>query len=210
MSEAAGVERFAGGGRVTGVIGLLIVAGIVALAITDPGGMPLWVTAGALVVAVLIWATMLRPQVSVAEGRLVLRNMLETIRIPLAAVEELAVRQVLVVRVADKRYVCPGVGRSLRHAIRAGSADSPRITRPALGPALGGSTPSQAESGIAYADFIEHRIKDLVQLDRQRRGIRAYSAEAEALASEVRREPAFLEIVALAATTAFLVLAILL
>ena len=210
MSEAKDVERFAGGGRVTGVIGLVVAAGIVVIAITEPGEIPLPVVAGALVAAVLIWSTMLKPQVSVAGDRLVLRNMLETIRIPLAAIEEVAVRQVLVVRVADKRFVSPGVGRSVRQAIRSGGDSSPRYTRPALGPALGGATPSQIESGIAYADYVEHRIKDLVQLDRDRRRIRAYSDEAEALASEVSREPAFIEIVALAAATGFLVLSILL
>jgi hypothetical protein len=210
MSDARDVERFAGGGRVTGVIGLVIAAGIIVLGVLDPDGIPLPVVAGALVVAVLIWSTMLKPQVSVADHNLVLRNMLETIRIPLAAIEELAVRQVLVVRAGEKRFVSPGVGRSVRQALKATGDDTPRYTRPALGPALGGSAPSQTESGIAYADFIEHRIKDLVQLDRERRGIRAYSDEAEALASEVQREPAFVEIVALVATTAFFVLSILL
>lgn len=57
---------------------------------------------------------------------------------------------------------------------------------------------------------MEHRIKDLAQLDRERRGIRSYSDEAEALASEVRREPAYVEIVALVASTAFFVVSILL
>ena len=52
---------------------------------------------------------------------LVLRNMLSTIYIPLAAIEEVAVRQVLAVRAGDKRYVCAGVGRTLRQAMK-GSA----------------------------------------------------------------------------------------
>jgi hypothetical protein len=210
MSGASDVERFAGGGRVTGVIGLVLAGGIVAIALVEPGEIPLPVVAGALVAAVLIWSTMLKPQVSVSDGSLVLRNMLETVRIPLAAIEEVAVRQVLAVRVAGRRFVSPGVGRSVRQALNAGREDAPRYSRPALGPALGGSTPSQIESGVAYADFVEHRIKDLAQRDRERRGIRAYSDEAEALASEIRREPAFIEIVLLAATTAFLILSILL
>jgi hypothetical protein len=210
VSDVPGVERFAGGGRVTGVIGLVVAAGIVVLAALDPAGIPLPVVAGGVVAAVLIWSTMLKPQVSVADGRLVLRNTLETIRIPLAAIEELAVRQVLVVRVGEKRYVSPGVGRSVRQAITASRSDGPTATKPALGPALGGGTPSQVDAGIAYADYVEHRIKDLAQLDRERRGIRRYSDEAEALASEVRREPAFVEIVALVASLGFLVVSILL
>ena len=210
MTDAGGVERFAGQGRVTGVIGLLIAAGMVGLFILDPDEIPLWVAAVAVLCGVLIWSTMLKPQVSVRGDRLVLRNSLETIRIPLAAIDELAVRQVLAVRVGRKRFVSPGVGRTVRQAIKSAREEPPGYSKPALGPALGGSAPSQVEGGISYADFIEHRIKDLVDLDRKRRGIRAYSDEAEALASEVTREPAFIEIVALVASVAFLVLAILL
>lgn len=209
MSDAQGVERFAGSGRVTGVIGLVVAGGIVVLGVMDPDEIPLPVVAGAILAAVLIWATMLKPQVYVAADRLVLRNMLETIRIPLAAIEDLAVRQVLVVRVGEKRFVSPAVGRSVRQAITASRSEAPTPSKPALGPALGGGTPSQVDAGIAYADWVEHRLKDLAQLDRERRGIRRYSDEAEALASEVRREPAFVEMAALAASIAFLVVSIL-
>ena len=209
MGDVPGVERFAGGGRVTGVIGLVMAAGIVVLAAMDPGTIPLPVAAAAVVAAVLIWSTMLKPQVSVSAGNLVMRNMLETIRIPLAAIEDLAVRQVLVVRVGEKRYVSPGVGRSVRQAITASRSDGPVSAKPALGPALGGGNPSQVDAGIAYADFVEHRLKDLADMDRQRRGIRRYSDEAEALGAEVRREPAFVEIVALVASVAFFVVSIL-
>ena len=52
---------------------------------------------------------------------LVLRNMLSTIHLPLAAIEEIAVQQVMAVRVGGKRYVCAGVGRTLRQAMK-GSA----------------------------------------------------------------------------------------
>ena len=209
MTGAQDVERFAGGGRVTGVIGLVVAAGIVVLALVDPGEIPLPVVAGAILAAVLIWATMLKPQVSVADHRLVLRNMLETIRIPLAAIEDLAVRQVLVVRVGEKRFVSPGVGRSVRQAVTASRSEGPTHTKPALGPALGGGTPSQVDAGIAYADWVEHRLKDLAQLDRDRLRIRRYSDEAEALASEVRREPAFVEIAALVASATFFVVSFL-
>lgn len=143
MSDVKDVERFAGSGRVTGVIGLVVAAGIVALGVMDPGEIPLPVVAGAVLAAVLIWSTMLKPRVFVAAGDLVLRNMLETIRIPLAAIEDLAVRQVLVVRVGEKRFVSPGVGRSVRQAISESRSDAPGHTKPALGPALGGSAPSQ-------------------------------------------------------------------
>ena len=49
-----------------------------------------------------------------------MRNMLETIQIRLVAVEELAVRQVLAVRAADRRWVSTAVGRSLRKTMTSG------------------------------------------------------------------------------------------
>ena len=205
MGGAKDVERFAGGGRVTGIIGLVVAAGILVLAVMDPGSIPLPVVAGVILAAVLIWATMLKPQVSVRDHHLVLRNSLETSRIPLAAIDELAVRQVLAVRVGRKRFVSPGVGRSARQAIKSSRAAPPDHSNLALGP-FGGSSPAQVKGGIAYADFVEQRIKDLVALDRERRGVRAHESEA----SEVTRETAFIEIVALVASVAFLVVAILL
>ena len=55
---------------------------------------PPWPPA-ALLGGVLVWASLLRPRVSASRETLYLRNMLETIHIPLAAVDELVVRQVL-------------------------------------------------------------------------------------------------------------------
>jgi hypothetical protein len=149
--------------------------------------------------------------VTVADHTLVLRNMLETIRIPLAAIDEVAVRQVLVVIVGEKRYVSSGVGRSVRQAIQASRDDGGlKATGPALGPSLGADAPSDVQPGMPYADFVEYRLQDLVDEDRRRRGVRRYSEEAAALAGEVERDPAWPEIIALALSSAVLVLAILL
>ena len=69
----------------------------------------------------MLYTSTVRPRVLVQGRELVLRNMLTTVYIPLAAIEEIAVRQVLAVRVGGKRYVCAGVGRTLRQAMK-GSA----------------------------------------------------------------------------------------
>ncbi|MBC9733637.1 hypothetical protein [Nocardioides marmotae] len=170
----------------TGVLALVAVAGIVVLGFVD--GFPAPVVAGAVVVGVLAWASMLKPRVLVVGRRLVLRNMLETVSIPLAAVEELAVRQVLAVRVGEKRYVSTAIGRSWRNTLKsnkrptAGEEDAP--------------TPRKEP---AYADVVEDRIRQLADDDRAQRGIARYSPEAEALGAEVRRTPAWLEIGLLAA-----------
>ena len=211
MTEAGQVERFASVGRVTGAVGLVVVVAIVAIAIVDPGSIPLVVVAGTVVVGLLLWASTLRPQVYVTDGDLVLRNMLETIRIPLASIDEVAVRQVLAVRVGERRFVSPAVGRSVRQVLKTARTSRPGDeTRPAFGPTLGGASPAQMDPGIPYADFVEHRLRDLIEFDRTNRAIRARSAEVDALAAQVRREPAWPEIVGLVLATAFLVVAILL
>ena len=63
---------------------------------------------------------------------------------------------------------------------------------------------------MIYGDYVELRLRDLIAEDRVRRGVKAHSAEAEALAAEVRRELAWPELAGLAATGAFLIVAILL
>src|SRR5688572_13270649 len=93
------------------VICALVVAGI---AVADPDAIPAEVVAGAVLIGVLGWATMLWPRLSVTSDDLVLRNVVETVRLPLAAIEALAVRQVLAVRAGDKRYVSTALGKSWR------------------------------------------------------------------------------------------------
>jgi hypothetical protein len=118
---------------------------------------------------------MLRPRVWATESDLVLRNMLDTVRIPLAAIESVAVRQVLAVGAGDARYVSPAIGQSWRRTVKAGR----------------GATRKPAES---YPFFVEERIGRLAQDARARLGVRRYSAEQAALAEGVRRQPAWVEI----------------
>ena len=124
--------------------------------------------------------------------------MLETIHIPLAAVDELVVRQVLTVRVGEKKYACPAVGRKLRKVMRVPRPapllgprvtdemvdDLAKATDHALGPS---SEPERPKTDIDYADHVEDRLRDLVAEARERHGIRRYSDEAEALGP--RRTP---------------------
>jgi hypothetical protein len=207
VAEAV-VEKFApNGGRVTGGIGIAVVVFFLGSWVLDPSGVPLWVPALSLFVGVLIWAAMLRPRLLVVGTDLVLRNMLETIHVPLAAVSEIAVRQVTAVRVGEKRFVCPGAGRTMRQALRGSNVQ--RMRRGMAGVA-GSDDVASVEAGMIYGDFVEDRVRRLVSEDRTRRGVPSYGAEVDALAAQVRREPAWLEIGSLAVTLVLLVLAVLL
>ena len=106
-------------GRVMGVLAVLLSLSVMVLAIVDgEQGLGAPVAWGAAFFAIVAYAALLRPAVRVEKGTLVLRNMLDTNVVPLAAVEEVAVRQVLAVRAEEKRYVSPAIGHSFMRTIR--------------------------------------------------------------------------------------------
>jgi len=198
------VEKFApNGGTAIGILGgLVVVAFLVGWAI-DIDEVPLWVPAVALFGGVLLYASTLRPRVLVRGRDLVLRNMLSTVHIPLAAVEELAVRQVLAVRAGGKRYVCAGVGRTLRQAMKGSAVQRAREQMGGLRGEL--EQAAVREAGMNYADFVELRIRELVNEDLARRGMKRFSPEAEELGHQVRRDLAWPEIAGLVVTAGFAV-----
>ena len=113
------VERFQPtSGRFSGWAAVLLSAAVVvAMVVYLDDGFPAWVGGVALLVGVLSWAAMLRPALWATEEHLVMRNLAETVHIRLAAVEELAVRQVLAVRAGDRRLVSTVLGRTWRKAM---------------------------------------------------------------------------------------------
>lgn len=204
------LEHFAPtGGRIVGVLGLLMATAVAGLGVLDRDAVPAPVAAAALVGGVLAWASLLRPRVSVSRDTLHLRNMLETIHVPLAAIDQLVVRQVLAVRVGEKRFVSPAVGRKVRK-VRGAQQRLGQVFMPGLpdrmddvvGPA---SVAQRPPTTVSYADHVEGRLRELIADARTRHGVRPYSDEAEALARGVRREPSWPEIVALLLTTALFV-----
>ena len=139
-------------GRVMGVLAVLLSLGVMVLAIVDgEQGLGAPVAWGAAFVAIVSYAAMLRPAVRVEQGTLVLRNMLDTNVVPLAAVEEVAVRQVLAVRAEEKRYVSPAIGHSFMRTIR------PRVSR-------------DGQLEISYPDYVRDRILSLSDGARRRMG----------------------------------------
>jgi hypothetical protein len=169
------------GGRVMGSLAVIAALGIVAIAVSDPGAVPAPVVAGAVLLGVLAWASMLWPRVSVTAEDLVLRTMVEHQRLPLAAIEDLAVRQVLAVRVGDKRYVSTAIGKSWRKAL-VGDRRDPR------------KDADRPLTDVAYADYVEQEIRRRMEQARAEAGVGLLSDEQLALAAGVRREPAWLPI----------------
>jgi hypothetical protein len=196
------VERFEPtSGRVTGwmTVALAAVLVVAGLAYVDEG-FPLWVVAAGLLVGVLAWAVMLRPALWVTTEHLVMQNLAETLHIRLAAVEEMAVRQVLVVRAADRRFVSTVVGRTWRKALTSRHRPGGLADDAALAPT----------EGMHYADFVENRLYDLVEKARSRAGVRPGSQEQLALPDAVRREPAWLPLGLIAAALVLLAISLVL
>jgi hypothetical protein len=177
-------------GRITGSLALAIVAAIVAIGVFDrENGFPPYVVWAALFAGVVAWAAMLRPRLWATGSHLVMRNMLSTTSIPLAAIEQIAVRQVLAVR-AGERYVSTAVGKTWRQTTR--------TDRKAKKP----------DAAPSYPVFVEDRLHQLAEEARARAGVGLMSEEQVALASGVRREWAWAEIAALVVTVLGFVLAL--
>jgi hypothetical protein len=175
--EDAVVERFpATNGRLTGIVGLVVAGVVLVIAVLDwDTGAGLGIAIAAVLGALLVWVTMLRPALWTTSRELVMRGMLRTDRIPLAAIRQVSITQMLAVTVGDRRYVSPVIGYSARQSMRArsGSASTPKI-----------------ES--SHQMLVETRIAHLAQEARDVQGIGEGSQEQQALV--VRRTWAWPEI----------------
>ncbi len=168
-------------GRLTGALLVLAAFAVVVLVATDAGHPA--IVAGAVFAGMVGWTILLRPRVSVVGDDLVLRNPVATHLVPLAAIEQLAVRQVLVLRVGDRRLTSTALGRSRRSLLNQKKAAD---TEPATTPA----SPS-------YGEFAEDRLHGYLDRARIEAGVRIASDEQLALADGVRTTYAWPEIVGL-------------
>jgi hypothetical protein len=151
-TESGYTEKFPPtSGRVVGVLAVGLAVAVCVYAIVDGrGGFGAPVAWGAAFAAVVSYASLLRPAVRVDAGALVLRNMIDTNLIPLALIEEVVVRQVLVVRAAEKRYVSPAIGNSFFRTILPKTA--------------------HGETELTYPDYVRDRILHLADGARRRAG----------------------------------------
>ena len=185
ITDPGYTERFPPtSGRVMGVVAVLLCAVVAGYAVLDgDGGFGAPVAWGAAFAGVLSYAALLRPAVRVESGALVLRNMVDTNEVPLAAIQEVAVRQVLAVRTEEKRYVSPAIGTSFLRTVR------PRADR-------------SGSAGLTYPEYVRDRILHLADGARRRAG--------DDDPSPATRTWAWPEIAGLAATALGLVVTILL
>ena len=159
-------------GQATGWLGLaacLLVVGVVVTSEQHLTG--LRVALGAVLVAVLIWVTLLRPRATAYDDALVLRGMVSDTTLPLARIDTAVVRHMLVVRVGQDRYTCSAIARSSRSMRARGPGAPSGLGVPAhhMGSAVGGSgggTGGTAGSAD-YASFVESRIEDLARSARR-------------------------------------------
>jgi hypothetical protein len=195
------VERFRPTtGLFEGYAGLaLVVVGIGYVALQVPTRTGLQVGLGLAFAGVVVWTTQLRSRVTAYPSTLLLRNSLVDTVVPLHLVDEVSVRRVLAVYVGTRRYVCIGIGRSLR-SLR-------KTSKRGVADVLGGNRLNDYVSEAARADpdataasyetFVVTRIEELV---RQAKST-ARRSDAD-LPAEARRLVAWPEIAALLVTGA--------
>lgn len=178
------VERFPPtSGRVSGAIGLATAAVVLGLALWPRDtGTPLGVAIVACFGALVTWVTLLRPALWVATDDLVLRNMLVTTYVPLAAIDRVIIAQVLAVTAGEHRYVSPVIGYTLRQTVTG----------------KGRSTDEKTPNAVnTYQVFVEDQIHHHAETARERLRITKGSPEQKALADAVRRTRAWPEIAGL-------------
>lgn len=174
MARVAPVERFKPtSGVLPGYAGLVAAAlavGYVAWSAHTVTG--LRVALGAVFFAVLVWVTQLRPRATAYPEHVVLRNAVRDAHVPLAAVDEVAMGQTLALWVGDRRFVCIGIGQSIRDDMRGRrrreqTLGTSRITEFVLKAERANSD----ERAMSYQTFVVTRLEELVDQARRRRDI---------------------------------------
>jgi hypothetical protein len=190
------------GGTVVGYASIVaLAAAVVVTVLSEPNLLGVRVVLGLVLLMLLTWIALLRPRADATRETLRLRNLLSDHLVPLAHVDEVAVRQMLMVWVGRDRYTCVGIGRSARQLMGNKRKRGPMAvlgveqTDDRMGM---GQTPEVGTSGD-YATFVENRIEDLARS--ARRDLHDQSAE-------VRRQWATPEITALLAVGTLFVLSL--
>lgn len=163
----APVERFKpSSGFIVGYAGLLLVAVVVVYVVVSVHTVTgLRVALGTTFFGLVIWVTQLRSRATAYADRLLLRNSLRDVAIPLVLIEDVSVRQTLNVWVAERRYVCIGIGRSLRTMFknsRSGGGSSVLGTNRWREFAERAERAAPDQTSASYETFVVTRIQELV------------------------------------------------
>ncbi len=183
------------GGRVTGLLGLATAAFVaVMFVVSAPASVAVPGVIACAIAALLAWGALLRPDVSVVAEDLRLRNLFETVTVPLAGIDTVVVRRYLVVRAGGTKYVCPAIGRSLRKTVRSEMKWNGGNQMLTPGAAISqdssviAASQVKRQGEIDYPDYVEQRIHQLAAAARARRGIEERSEEEYELGQQsVRR-----------------------
>jgi hypothetical protein len=130
--------------------------------VEEPNGTGLSFVLGAACGIALIWTVLIRPRATAYAQMLVLHNPVTDLHIPLAGIDAVIVRHALLVWVGERRYTCPGIGRSSRSLARRRSRGPLAI----LGleqtdDRLGAGQLADIDPTADYASFVEQRIAEL-------------------------------------------------
>lgn len=155
------------------------------------------VAALGLLLAAVGWGAMVRPALWATRDHLVMRGMVMTVAVPLAAIESYGVRQFLVVHAGDRRHTSSVLGRKRRS--RLGRAVDPMETPPPVQTKLHEMDP---------ADHFEERLGALTEEARTREGIRLASQAQLDLGKRTRGVVDVVPAVLVAVPVVLLVLAI--
>lgn len=161
------VERFKPtGGQFLGYAGLAAAAlavGYVLLNVHTMTG--LRIVLGALFFGVVTWVTQVRPRATAYPRHVVLKNSVRDAHVPLALVDEVAMGQTLNLWVGDERYVCIGIGQTIREDLRARrrkqdvTGGGSRLTQLSLM----AERASTDERAMSYQTFVVTRLEELVE-----------------------------------------------
>lgn len=178
-------------------VGIVVVVGAVivaALALLSPDEVPPEVGVGAILVGLLGWAFTLRPRVSLLGDFLILRGAVSTTLIPLGAIEEMAIRQVLAVRAGDRRYTSTAMGKSFTQLMKSNR----RSAKEAQG--------RPGQKAPDFIEYVEDRIRQRINDALAKAGIRRGSPEQVALGDGVLTQISWPEVLTIgAAALAFVV-----
>jgi hypothetical protein len=192
------------GGSIVGYASIVLLgAAVVVTAVSEPNLIGVRVVLGLLLLILLTWIALLRPRADATRETLRLRNLLSDHHLPLAHIDAVVVRQMLLVWVGKDRYACVGIGRSARQLMGNKRKRGPMAV---LGieqaeDRMGMAQTPQIDESADYATFVETRIEDLARS--ARRDLPDQSAV-------VRREWALPEIAALVVVVVLFVLSLVL
>lgn len=159
------VQRFKPtGGLFTGYAGLAAAAvavGYVAFAVHTATGVS--IALGAVFFGLVTWVTQIRPRATAYPRHVVLKNAVRDAHVPYAEIDEISIGQTLNLWVGDVRYICIGIGKSVREEIK-----SRRRRETTLGTSrmseltLMAERASTDERAMSYQTFVVTRLEELV------------------------------------------------